>query len=285
MTLTIKIWDVQKGLAVYANTPNGKHIIIDAGTGSNEDKEFYPLYHLNKNYGLRQIDYAIITHPHKDHIQEIKNLDALKPKVLYRPSHITKDDVGEIRKEDDAIFNTYFSLSERYNQSVPDSENPKNPDNNGGVIIKTFHPNKSSKDNLNNHSIVTLFEYATSKVLVPGDNETSAWSELLEDDDFKNSIKNVDVFIAPHHGRESAFHNDLFNQFTPKVVIISDGPVTETNASSKYSNIASGWMIFSRSDSEIKEERKCISTRKDGMIQIKMGYNEGNKPFLNITKT
>ena len=43
MTLTIKVWDVRDGLAVYANTPDGKHIIIDAGVGSHEEGDFYPL--------------------------------------------------------------------------------------------------------------------------------------------------------------------------------------------------------------------------------------------------
>src|SRR3989344_4734497 len=104
MTLTIKVWDVRDGLAVYANTPDGKHIIIDAGVGSHEEGDFYPLYYLNKNHNVQIIDYAIITHPHKDHIEEIKNLIALKPKVLTRPKHITKEDLNDIREEDQELF-------------------------------------------------------------------------------------------------------------------------------------------------------------------------------------
>ncbi len=282
MTLTMKIWDVKQGLAVYVNTPNGKHITIDAGIGSHEEGEFYPLYHINKNHNVEKIDFAIITHPHKDHIQEIKNLVVLKPKVLLRPKHITKNDLREIRDEDKELFEEYFNFSDKYTSSVSNENDPSLPNNNGGVTIQTFHPINCPKDNLNNHSIVTLISYASSKILIPGDNEPISWSELLEDKDFVAAIKGVDIFIAPHHGRESSYHKELFDHFTPKVVIISDGPATSANASDKYSSIASGWEVFNRSDNN-SEKRFCLSTRKDGMIQIKMGQGS-DKPFLNVTK-
>jgi competence protein ComEC len=69
MTMTeIKIWDVEHGSATYIKSPNGRHIIVDVGLGSYENgNDFSPLYHLWKNYGVKQIDYAILTHPHKDH--------------------------------------------------------------------------------------------------------------------------------------------------------------------------------------------------------------------------
>ncbi|MCA9495320.1 MAG: MBL fold metallo-hydrolase [Nanoarchaeota archaeon] len=285
MTLSIKVWNVKHGLAIYINTPDGKHITIDAGIGShNEENDFYPLYHLNKNHNVEKIDYAIITHPHKDHIEEIKNLKALSPKVISKPNHITENDIGKIKEEDKEIFEEYFSLFQSHNAPVEDYENPKHPENNGGVSIKTFHPDKCSKDNLNNHSIVTIIEYAKSKILIPGDNEPSSWEELLEISDFKEAIKNIDVFVAPHHGRESSYHQPLFDHFKPKIVIISDGKATTTNASSKYSGIATGWSIFSRSDKNYKEKRFCLSTRQDGMIEVKVGFNNNEKPFLNIKK-
>ena len=286
MTLNITIWDVKQGLAIHIITPNRKYITIDAGVGSNEDTNFYPLYHLHKKYGVEKIDYAIITHPHKDHIEEIKNLKALSPRVLLRPNHIRKDDLNweKISDEDKIIFEEYFDFSDKYALPVSDKENPKLPENNGGVIIKTFHPKSSPKNNLNNHSIVTILEYAKSKVLIPGDNEPPSWKELLAQSEFKEAIKNVDVFVAPHHGRESSFYQPLFDYFKPKIVIISDGKATNTNASSKYSNIAEGWTVFSRTEEGLKEKRYCLSTRQDGMILIKMGYNSGKKPFLNITK-
>src|SRR3989338_236312 len=249
MTLTINIWDVLQGLAIYVNTPKNNHITIDAGIGSNRDTAFYPLSYLNKSQGVKQIDYAILTHPHKDHIGEIKNVLALNPRVLCRPKHIIKSDLdwNSISDSDKELFETYFNLSDRYNQVSDYSTCPSNPSVNGGVEIKTFVPINCNKNNLNDHSVVTVISYAGSKELVPGDNEPPSWVELLNRVDFKKEINGTDIFIASHHGRKSGFHKSLFEYIRPKLIIVSDGPKTDTSAVSEYSRLASGWTVFSRS--------------------------------------
>ena len=56
------VWDVEHGSAAYIQSPNGKHIVIDAGSGSFKNgRTFSPLYHLYNRYGVQSIDYAIIT--------------------------------------------------------------------------------------------------------------------------------------------------------------------------------------------------------------------------------
>ena len=43
----IVFWDVERGHAAYLQSPNGRHIVIDLGTGSyGSDYEFCPLVHL-----------------------------------------------------------------------------------------------------------------------------------------------------------------------------------------------------------------------------------------------
>ena len=81
--LQFVFWDVQHGSASYIKTPNGRHMVIDLGTGSySENKEFSPLTHLKNKYGVRQLDYAVITHPHRDHIDDIFSFGGLSPKTL-----------------------------------------------------------------------------------------------------------------------------------------------------------------------------------------------------------
>jgi len=161
----IIIWDVQHGSSAYIKSPNGKHIIIDAGLGSYEDsnKNFSPLYHLWSKYGVKQIDYAIITHPHKDHIEDIKNLIGLKPKVLQRPKHLTKNDIitTQTSKSDIPIYEKYIEFSNGYTDSVSGTANdPTNPDNFGGLEIQTFSTTNCATSNLNNQSIISVFSYA-----------------------------------------------------------------------------------------------------------------------------
>ncbi|BCU07202.1 hypothetical protein Atep_18790 [Allochromatium tepidum] len=48
----IIFWDVEHGHASYLCTPNGRHIVIDLGTGSYDSgDEFSPLNHLKYHYG------------------------------------------------------------------------------------------------------------------------------------------------------------------------------------------------------------------------------------------
>ena len=149
--------------------------------------------------------------------------------------------------------------------------------------MKIFIPKNCSKDNLNNHSIVTIISYAGSKILIPGDNEPPSWEELLENKEFIEAIKWTDILVAPHHGRESGYYKELFNYIQPNLIIISDSPGTDTSANSRYSNHANGWKVFNKDGSS--ETRKILSTRCDGMIQIKCGFgNQENFMEVKLDK-
>lgn len=282
MTLIIKVWDVSHGSANYIQTPNGKNIIIDAGT----DGGFQPLYHMYHNQSLRKIDWAIITHPHKDHIGEIKNLVYLNPSVLTRPSHIKKSHINwsNFNQVDKELLEAYFELSDRYNSPSPPSTCPSNSQNNGGVEIKTFTPTSCSLDNLNNHSVVTIISYAGTKVVIPGDNEPDSWNELFKTEGFKDAIKGTNVLIAPHHGRKSGFSRELFDIIQPNLIVMSDKPGVETGAVSEYGCCVKGegWLIHSRGG-RTSENRKVLTTRCDGMIEIKM-YSQEGKNYLIVSK-
>ena len=77
-------WDVQHGSAAYIRTPNGKHIVVDLGTGSygSSSTEFNPLPYLKDKYAVKHPDAAIISHPHRDHLDDIVSFDQLSPTVL-----------------------------------------------------------------------------------------------------------------------------------------------------------------------------------------------------------
>ncbi|WP_085535667.1 ComEC/Rec2 family competence protein [Massilibacteroides vaginae] len=284
----IIIWDVQHGSAAYVKSPNGRHIIVDTGLGSyeNSDKTFSPLYHLWKTYNVKQIDYAILTHPHKDHIEDINNLIGLSPKVLRRPKHLTRNDIitTQTAKTDIPLYEKYIEFSNKYTSSVSGTTNdPTNSENFGGLKIQTFSTPNCATCNLNNQSIISVFSFANSKIVIAGDNESPSYNELLKDVNFKNAIKDADILVASHHGRASGYHDEFVKLVKPKLTIISDSSKKDTSVVADYGTISSGWTVFSRKDgSSIK--RNTLSTYNDGHIVIKMGYTSENKPFLNIKK-
>jgi len=276
-------WDVQHGHATYLSTDK-QHFVFDLGTGSHgsSDREFSPLLHLKQKYNISQIDAVTITHPHGDHLYDIVNFDSLCPRVLTRPKHLTEQEIRDGNSSDDTRHvDKYIEIDKRYNQPVPDSENPFLPANNGDVVFERYFPSHCSKSNLNNHSVVTIITHATCKTIIPGDNESSSWKELLEDARFLESIKNTYVLLAPHHGRDAGFSEELFEHISPYLTVISDGAEGETSATDRYSSKSKGWQVNKRSSG--KEQRKCLTTRKDGVIVIEFGLNADQSSYMSAT--
>ncbi len=275
-------WDVQHGSAAYIATPGGQHIVVDLGIGSygDSDLEFSPLLHLKHKWGVSQLDAVIITHPHRDHLDDVFNFDALSPRFLRSPNHLSEEDVrAGNRTVDKDVINKYLEINKKY--SYTQRENPFYANNNGGAQIRTFIPSSCVTSNLNNHSIVTVISHAGSKMIIPGDNETASWDELLERSDFVSSINDTDILVAPHHGRNAGFSSALFEHINPKLTIISDGRHCDTSATDRYAQKTQGWTVHKRSGG--KEERKCVTTRNDGVIVVKFGENSYGKRFIEVT--
>ncbi len=279
--LTAVFWDVQHGLAAYLATPD-KHVVIDLGVGSYgaRDATFSPLRHLQAN-GVSTLDGVVITHPHRDHIDDILNFDALSPRALHRPQHLTADAIRAANSDQDQpIVARYLDIDQRYRETVPPERDPFRAENNGGTAFQFFTPTKCADTNINNHSIVTIVSHAGVKLLIPGDNEPPSWDELLGRPAFVQAIAGTDVLVAPHHGRDSGFHAPLFEKIQPRLIIISDGRFCDTSATDRYDKEATGWTVHQRSGGT--QTRKCVTTRSDGTIVLKVGTRD-QRAFLEVT--
>lgn len=260
---TMTVWDVQLGLAIHVKAPNSKYIVIDLGTGSYESGNSSPL----QKRMWDNIAYMIITHPHLDHISDILNFDTNAPKVLQRAKSLTNEEVMRgVRYCDKAKFEKYCQINDSYNSPVrSDNENnPDNADNYGGLEIRTFSIATCDHSNFNNFSIITVFTLSGVKVVVCGDNETDSLEKLMKQEDFKNAVRRADVLVAPHHGRESAYHSDFVSLVNPRITIISDTTKSDASAVDKYTKNSRGWKVRG-------QERKCLTTRNDGNITVEFG--------------
>lgn len=284
MTLRILLHDVGHGQAVHAFTPGGQVVVVDLGCSD----AFSPLEWLRRQTAT--IDNLIISHPHGDHIDEILDLSAhgFGVRQLWRPSWLT---AAEVRAANQASYEAkvsrYLEISGEYTNPIPPGESVGNPEVSGGVSITKHASSGCGRSNINNHSGVVVFEYLGIRVVVPGDNEPPSWRELLKDSQFMSSAKGVDVFVASHHGRESGYCCDLFDEAQgikkPRLCAISDGRVQDVTATTRYSYHARGWTVHS-SGGRPSGERYCVTTRSDGHIDIKIGRdNNDGKTFLSVT--
>mgnify|MGYP001232156971 FL=1 len=263
---TMTVWNVQLGLAVHVKAPNGKYIVIDLGTGTYESGNSSPL--LKRRYD--NIAYMILTHPHLDHIDDILNFELNEPKILHRAKSLSNSEVMEgVRYCDRAKFEKYCEINDRYNSPVA-QENENNPDNPykyGGLTIETYSTSACNHSNFNNFSIITVFILSGVKVVVCGDNETESLDILMKRSDFKEAVKSADVLVAPHHGRESAYHSDFVSLVNPRITIISDTNKSGASASDKYTRISRGWKVNGAT-------RYCLTTRNDGNITVEFGETD-----------
>lgn len=287
--LRLVFWDVQHGNAMYADSPNGTKFVYDMGTGSFADQKrnFSPLQHLKHKWGVQKLHGAVITHPHRDHIDDIFSFDEFGLEVLRRPRHLTEQEIrAGNRSGDSEHIDKYLALDSRFIHSTKDAsgvdKSPFLPANNGGVSMDCFYPKSCATSNLNNHSLVTVMKFGSLKVLIPGDNESPSWKELLLDQTFRTAIAGTDILLAPHHGRLAGYSAELFNYISPKLTIISDGSAGDTSVTDKYKSKCSGWIVHYRSGLA-KEKRYCLTTRKDKVIVVEMGISaKSQKPFLYV---
>jgi beta-lactamase superfamily II metal-dependent hydrolase len=258
--------------------PNGDHIVFDLGSGSLLGPDaFSPLRWLHKRRGVRQLAGAIISHPHRDHIDDIPNLDLLRPRALLRPSLSPAEVRGGNRKRDAAKIDAYLRLDADYSGSFGPGESPLTS-RSDGAHIESFMPTECAADNLNNRSVVSVVSFAGGKLLLCGDNEPSSWLELLGRQRFRRAITGTDILLAPHHGRDSGFCPELFKLITPKLTVISDGRFCDTSATGRYKAVSSGWTTRYRRGGS--ERRFCLTTRRDGDVTIELGRNSNGERYV-----
>lgn len=254
----VLINDVGLGLSIHVTTPDGKIVVFDLGAAPNSS----PLKSLS--YG-KVIDYLFITHPHRDHIQDITNLQ-------YTPGYLNISEAVDVnslikaaRKEDKPMFEIYKLLL----SSVDCDSSPHTQLSAGGAFIESFRATSCDFSNLNDVSSVTVLYFENTKMVICGDNEKSSLGELMRNRRFQQAVKNADILVAPHHGRESGFHASFVDTVCPSLTIISDTSKVTTSASKLYSSHSRGMKVNYRNSSK-EDFRACLSTRKDGPIEVRL---------------
>lgn len=265
-TALMKIWNVELGLAVHIKAPNGRYIVIDLGSTNNTS----PLQSLYR----KDVGYMIITHPHLDHFSDIQNIDYARPQILSRCKDYSRSELLEgVRDCDKDKITQYCNFAESYNAPVPPYMDPTTEAPFDGLTIEVFSTSACDKSNKNNFSSIVVLKLGNAKVVVCGDNEKESFEILMKRTDFKEAVKDAWVLVAPHHGRESGYYEEFVDLVKADITIISDKSGTDTSASQKYTNKSKGYKVNNKLTGE-KEERYCLTTRKDGNIEVIFGETD-----------
>jgi competence protein ComEC len=201
--LTVRFFDVGQGDAQLIQLPAGETIVIDSGDRGS------PMVELLRRYGVEEIDLLVATHPHADHIGEMRDImRAFKVKELWDAGfpHPTK---------------TYADmLQERKDQGIKFLK-PRRGETRmvGDVLLEVLNPSDIVEDdNPNNASLVIRLTYGDTRFLFTGDAEKESWRQMI--DSVKDRLR-ADFLKAAHHGSSNANNEEILDSVRPSFMTIS----------------------------------------------------------------
>jgi len=118
-------------------------------------------------------------------------------------------------------------------------------------MLKNAHSDKEDGTKRKPHEIdVDSISYALvlkindRKIIFAGDGKTDTWQDIF--DNCKEHIKNCHILKAPHHGHESAFHEEAVKLMNPKFIVFSNSKDEDNSngAESKYKKILPESLIY-----------------------------------------
>ena len=231
--LVFTLWDVGHGVSIWINTPNGTNHWIDLG----RTPEFSPSEHVGRAYHVSDIDYLVISHPDKDHLEDLPQFKETfgDPRTLQRNKSLPAADMlglGAFQYQRE-----YADLNNRFTTPITHAVSPTNPNCNGGVRYATYSLDHGTRVNGstilgsaviegNDTSIVVMLLYEGVLFVCPGDIEPLGWCELWRRHAASYRALSDDArcrfLVAPHHGRKSGYCRDMMEAIQPHATFISD---------------------------------------------------------------
>ncbi len=202
-----------------------------------------PIAYMSK-LGITSIFRLAITHPDMDHMDGLTDLFQYSTPINYYDTanikEITGSWEGSPYREEDWLL--YKKLRDN-----PQNDSPKclriysgddgiyrRKDWNGnapGDAFFTLAPTPellaaaNESDDHNGGSYVFMYWSPSGKVILSGDSHDEAWEHILST--HGDLVKDIDLLIAPHHGRKSDRSYEFLDVLKPKMTFFGNAPAKD----------------------------------------------------------
>ena len=210
--LVVSFISVGQGSSTLVEFPNGETLLVDGGgeTGG----AFDPGERLINPYldwlGHDRVDRVVLTHPDADHLAGlISVIEAKRPREVWTNGDVLTSPL--YLKFLFATAKVWATL-----KVVDDSDELDV----GGVHLDVLWPARGmAQMSRNNRSVVLKLTYGNSKVLLTGDAEQEAESEMLR----RGVDLSAQIMSAGHHGSRTASSSSFLAAVSPSWVVYSMG--------------------------------------------------------------
>ena len=203
--LSLYAFDTGQGDAFLFRLPDGKNVLVDAGTGDFAAGLVARL----KSLGVRKIDIAVATHPHEDHIGGMPAVLETFPVERFWDSGYTHG--SPLQRKVLTILRGKHVKFERPQAGYREML--------GDVMAEVLAPvkqiSKTSSD-ANNNCLVLRISYGNISFLMTGDMETEQRKSVKK---FPRST----VLKIAHHGSANGTDARLMREVSPDAVIFTYG--------------------------------------------------------------
>ena len=268
--MNVTIFDVEHGACALIQSPNnGPIALVDCG--HNTTTSWNPAHCIVNVLKRQTLDHLFITNADQDHYS---NLAVLKDLVSIQ-TFIKNPTFGAAEFEKVKLKTGPLSKDALAYKGLLNSHTGKVTttfdEGMGGATRKTFYNRYPDFTDTNNLSLVTFIKFGTFSILFPGDLEKAGWLELLKNPDFRAELERTTILVASHHGRENGYCSEIFANWGPRAVVVSDKPVIhDTQRVPQYQNCVSGGGV-----NVVGQDRKrhVLTTRKDGSIRFEVSVD------------
>ncbi len=241
--LTVHFVDVGQGDSIAIRFPDGKTMLVDAGTSASKDSLLdYLTTKFFKN-DEKIFDYVLLTHSDADHCGGMAMIcENFIINRIYRPyAYCIKNEIDETNGDSNnktivttaTYYNTIKAFKSEINSFGESAEmiwtdlstvNSTHKIEGLNYSIDFYAPTenyitKSAGTVANDYSPIMVLNYNSKRIMLTGDASTTSEENAMQN----ASLPDVDLLKVGHHGSKTSSSEKFLKQIKPEIAVISVG--------------------------------------------------------------